>query len=204
MPQVFAMDPRKLAGYGIVALLLGILGVQYFVALPGAALDDRRSSCRALSPTPFNAALGKLPAPAPDFQAEDVTKQMAGLSAYRGKVVFLNFWQSFCEPCREEMPSMEELQRQIGSDEFVILAISSDEGWDPVRRFFPRGTAMTVLLDPPPEGETMGKIAKRYGTEKWPDTYLIDKQGRVRYYYVNRRDWDSQNAIACVRTLLEE
>lgn len=198
------IEPRKVAGYIIVALLLGILAVQYLFALQPAAEDDRLSACRVLSPMPFNRALGKLPAPAPDFQAEDHTGQMASLAAYRGKVVFLNFWQTACPPCREEMPSMESLEQTIGSDDFRVLALASDTTWDPVRRFFPKGTKMTVLLDPAPGDANLGKIAQRYGTEAWPDTYLIDKKGRVRYYYVNRRDWDSASAISCVQALLEE
>lgn len=199
------MEPRKLAGYGIVAILLGVLVVQYLFALPPSAQDDRFSSCRALNPMPFNAALGKLPAAAPAFQAEDHTGQMAALSAYRGKVVFLNFWQTACPPCKEEMPSMETLLREVGSEDFTMLALASDPTWEPIRRFFPRGTPMTVLLDPPAtEDDTMGKIARSFGTEKWPDTYLIDRQGRVRYYFVNRRSWDSANAVDCVRALLGE
>lgn len=205
MLTVFSLEPRKVVGYAIVALLLGILGIQYLMALPASAQDDRLSACRALSPTPFNSALGKLPAPAPNFNADDYTGKPASLAAYRGKVVFLNFWQTACPPCKEEMPSMEALDRQVDSEDFAILALASDTTWEPVREFFPRGTqGMTVLLDPAPEGENLGKIARSYGTERWPDSYLIDKSGRVRYYYVNRRDWDSANAVACVRTLLEE
>jgi peroxiredoxin len=203
-PRVIALEPRKIAGYAIVTGLVGLLVVQYLMALPSVAHDDRTAACRALSPMPFNPALGRLPAPAPAFQAEDHTGQKAGLAAYRGKVVFLNFWQTDCPPCREEMPSMEALARAIGDDDFVILAVSSDESWARVRSFFPQGTTMTVLLDPPAEGEVMGKIAQRYGTERWPDTYLIDREGNVRYYYVNRRRWDSDNAVACVNALLGE
>jgi peroxiredoxin len=201
---VIALEPRKVAGYVIVAILLGILVVQYLIALPSAAQDDRTAPCRALNPMPFNPALGRLPAVAPDFQADDHTGQPASLSAYRGKVVFLNFWQTDCPPCREEMPSMEALQKLVPDPDFVVLALSSDETWAPVRKFFPRGTTMTVLLDPPEEGQVMGKIARRYGTERWPDTYLIDREGNVRYYFVNRRRWDSENAVSCINALLGE
>ncbi len=99
---------------------------------------------------------------------------------------------------------MERLQGAISSDDFAILALSSDPTWEPVRRFFPSGTSMTVLLDPPAEGENLGKIARSFGTERWPDSYLIDREGRVRYYFVNRRDWDSPSALACVGALLRE
>ncbi len=99
---------------------------------------------------------------------------------------------------------MEALRKKIGRDDFVIVAVSSDTDWAPVRAFFPQGTGMTVLLDPPPEGQTMGKAQAAYGTERWPDSYLIDRQGIVRYYYVNRRQWDSDKAVACVNELLGE
>lgn len=201
---MIALEPRKIAGYAIVAILLSILTVQYLAALPSAAQDDRTAACRALNPMPFNPALGRLPAIAPDFQAEDHTGQMASLSAYRGKVVFLNFWQTDCPPCREEMPSMESLAKLVGDEDFVVLTVSSDATWEPIRKFFPQGTSLSVLLDPPEEGQVMGKIARRYGTERWPDTYIIDRKGMVRYYYVNRRRWDSDNAVACMSALLGE
>jgi peroxiredoxin len=201
---VFTLEPRKVAGYFIVATLLGILVVQYVRALPASVQDDRTASCRALNPMPFNPKLGKLPAKAPDFKAQDHTGQMASLAAYRGKVVFLNFWQTACPPCKDEMPAMEALERHIGREDFVVLALSSDPTWEPVRSFFPHGTEMTVLLDPPVEDENLGSIAKSYGTERWPDTYLIDREGNVRYYYVNKRRWDSENAVACINALLHE
>jgi len=149
---VFTLEPRKVAGYVIVATLLGILVVQYVRALPASVQDDRTASCRALNPMPFNPKLGKLPAKAPDFKAQDHTGQMASLAAYRGKVVFLNFWQTACPPCKDEMPAMEALERHIGREDFVVLALSSDPTWEPVRSFFPHGTEMTVLLDPPVSG----------------------------------------------------
>jgi peroxiredoxin len=201
---VSRIEPRKVAGYVIVAFLLGVLVIQYLVALPSAADDDRLSACRALSPTPFNHALGKLPATAPAFEAEDYTGKKATLAAYRGKVVFLNFWQTACAPCREEMPSMERLNQEMRGEDFVILALSSDPTWQTVRAFFPAGTQMTILLDPPAEAQSLGRIAQQYGTEHWPDSYLIDKQGRVRYYFVNRRSWDTANAMNCVSALLAE
>ena len=202
---MFTLEPRKVAGYSIVAILLGILVVQYVVALPASVQDDRTASCRALNPMPFNPKLGKLPALAPDFKAQDHTGQQTSLSAYRGKVVFLNFWQTTCPPCKEEMPAMEALEQHIGRDDFVVLALASDPTWGPVRSFFPHGTGMTVLLDPPADdSDVMGSVAKSFGTEKWPDTYLIDREGKVRYYYVNKRRWDSENAVACINALLGE
>jgi peroxiredoxin len=201
---VFAASPRQLAGYAIVAILVGILVVQYVLAVPSSADDDRTAACRALSPMPFNPAIGKLPAPAPTFEATDYTGQTTGIDAYRGKVVLLNFWQTTCPPCKEETPSMEALPGLVASPDFAVLALASETSFTPVRTFFPRGTSLTVLLDPPDDGHSAGRIARRYGTEKWPETYLIDRSGTVRYYFINSRRWDSANAVACVRALLAE
>jgi len=201
---VIAVPARKLAGYAIVGALLGVLVVQYLVALPSAAVDDRTSACRALNPMPFNPQIGKLPAAAPDFEAVDHTGQKTSLAAYRGKVVFVNFWQTTCPPCKEETPSMEALSRLVGSPDFEVLALASETSFDTVRRFFPQGTPLTVLLDPPDDQHSAGQIARRFGTEKWPETYLIDKHGVVRYYYINSRRWDSANAVECIRSLVAE
>ena len=204
MTEVIALEPRKIAGYAIVAILVGILVVQYVLAVGPSAQDDRGAACRALAPMPFNPAIGKLPAPAPDFEAVDYTGQPTNVKAYRGKVLFINFWQTTCPPCKEEAPSMEALAGLVGSPDFVMLALASETSFDPVRRFFPRGTAMTVLLDPPDDSHSAGKIARRYGTEKWPETYLVDRNGMVRYYFINSRKWDSANAVDCMRSLLAE
>jgi peroxiredoxin len=201
---VIAVPARKLAGYAIVAILFGILVVQYLLALAPAAEDDRTSACRALSPMPFNPQIGKLPAPAPDFEAVDFTGQRASLEAYRGKVVFLNFWQTTCPPCKEEAPSMEALAGQVDSPDFAMLALASESSFEPVRQFYKNGSKLTVLLDPPDAEHSAGQIARRFGTEKWPETYLIDKRGVVRYYYINSRRWDGANAVACVQSLLAE
>jgi len=201
---VIAVPARKLAGYAIVAILLGILVVQYLVALPAAAEDDRTSACRALGPMPFNPQIGKLPVVAPEFQAVDYTGKTTSLAAYRGKVVFLNFWQTACPPCREEAPSMEALAKLVGNPDFEELALASETSFDPIRKFYPQGSQLTILLDPPDDEHSAGKIARRFGTEKWPETYLIDKRGVVRYYYINSRRWDSANAVDCVRSLLAE
>jgi peroxiredoxin len=152
----------------------------------------------------FNPQIGKLPVAAPEFEATDYTGKATTLAAYRGKVVFLNFWQTACPPCKEESPSMEALATQVGSSDFAMLALASETSFDPVRQFYPGGSQLTILLDPPDDQHSAGKIARRFGTEKWPETYLIDKRGVVRYYYINSRRWDSANAVECVRSLVGE
>src|SRR5262249_7786131 len=118
------MEPRRIAGYAIVLILVGVLCVQYIRALEPAASEDRTGACRRLAPTLFNPKLGKLPASARTidelklgFSAQDYTGATVPLSAYRGRVVLVNFWQTNCAPCKVEMPSMESLLKQFRTDD---------------------------------------------------------------------------------------
>jgi thiol-disulfide isomerase/thioredoxin len=129
---------------------------------------------------------------------------MVPLSAYRGKVVFLNFWATWCKTCRIEMPSMDKLQRLLGTTDFVILAVASDENWQKIHDYFPKGTSMSVLLDPPDKPGNTAGIAESWGTTQLPETYLIDRDGNIRYYFVNTRDWADPKAINCVRAMIAE
>ncbi|MEO1334865.1 MAG: TlpA family protein disulfide reductase [Myxococcota bacterium] len=114
---------------------------------------------------------------------------------FRGKVVFLNFWATWCPPCVEEMPSMIRLQAKMASEpRFEMLTISTDEEWAPVRKFFDEGPPFDVLLD---KG---GKIAKDYGTTKFPETYII-VDGRLVGHIVGPRDWDTWYAETYLRSV---
>ncbi len=120
------------------------------------------------------------------------------LADYRGKVVFLNFWASFCAPCREEMPSMAVLARQLDPATFAMVAVSTDQDWGAVEKFFAGAhPPYDVLLD---AGGTSG-LARRYGTNKIPDTYLIDRDGHVRIKFENLRDWSDPNALHLLESL---
>ena len=114
---------------------------------------------------------------------------------FRDKVVFINFWATWCPPCVEEMPSMLRLRDKM-SDEprFQMLAISTDNEWAPVRKFFERPPGFDVLLD------QEGKLARQYGTEKFPETYVV-VDGRLVGYIIGPRDWDTWYAEAYLREL---
>ena len=185
-------------------ILVGVLCVQYLLALEPATSEDRTGACRRMAPTPFNPKLGKLPANPVAFSAPDYTGTKVPLTAYLGKVVLVNFWQTACAPCKVEMPSMEALQKAFSTDDFVVVTLASEESFDPVRAFFPTGTPLTVLLDPPEGDSVVGKISRSWGTEKWPESYLIDRKGKVRYYLVNSREWATPDATSCVRALVTE
>ena len=138
---------------------------------------------------------------APPFELPDTTDQPHKLADYRGKVVFLNFWASFCDPCREEMPSMEALVRQYQNQGMVMVAVSHDpekadmDGF--MAQFLPgERSAMTVLWDP------AAAVAKSYGTELIPETYIIDREGRIVARFVNAYDWTRPEVKQLIEALL--
>ena len=139
--------------------------------------------------------------PAPEFELLDRQGGRHSMSQYRGQVVFLNFWASFCEPCRKEMPSMESLVRQYRAQGMTMVAISHDEGWEDVDRFMNsflpgQRSAMTVLLD----SETA--TASQFGTELLPETYIIDRDGTVVARFVGERDWTRPEVKQIIEGLL--
>ena len=139
--------------------------------------------------------------PAPDLELPDRQGQVHHLSDYRGQVVFLNFWASFCEPCRREMPSMESLVRQYENRGLTMVAVSVDDGWEDVDRFMAsflpgERSAMTVLLD-----ETESTMHS-YGTELLPETYIIDRNGRIVARFVGDYDWGKPEIRQIIEGLL--
>jgi len=93
------------------------------------------------------------------------------------------------------VPSLEDLARKLDGTDLRLLAVSVDDDWGAIRRFFPKGSSIGVLLD------TSHDIPKKFGTDKYPETFLIDAAGRVRYYFINKRDWSRPEAVACLESL---
>jgi peroxiredoxin len=187
-----ALKSRRLWAGLAVALGVGLVGVQFLGAAADTAAATRGNACRALTPDPVPAALQNREAP--DFELPDATGKKWSLRSLRGRPVLLNFWATWCPPCVDEVPSIEDLARSVGSDA-VVLAVSLDEDWDALKRFFPRGTPLPVLLDLSKE------VPKKYGTEKYPETYLIDSKGQVRHYFINTRKWNQPEAAQCLESL---
>lgn len=178
----------------LFVVLIGGLAWSAIKHVPDELVRLRKQACLPLEPAP-----GLTVGMATDFTLKDYQGRSVSLSQMRGKVVFLNFWATWCPPCVEEMPSLEALAKAFaGREDFVLLGVSEDKGFDEIRRFFAQGTALTVLLDED------WRVAHEWGTEKLPETFLIDKQGRVRHYIVNKRDWAGPKAAACIESLLEE
>ncbi|TPW02988.1 MAG: resA [bacterium] len=124
---------------------------------------------------------------APDFELPGLDEKPVRLSDYRGKVVFLNFWATWCKPCREEMPSMEVLYKNFEKDGLVILAVSIDR--------------VTTKKDIPPF--VKGMTDKRYKLMGVPETYIIDQDGVLREKVIGPRDWTVLDNLKVLTGLLK-
>ena len=126
---------------------------------------------------------------APDFTLTDLGGRPVSLSDYRGKVVLLNFWGTFCGPCRTEMPSLNNLDRDVKDRGFVVLAVSIDRSDKPVRSFIESvHSPFPLLLD------TDKKVYyEKFATFALPLTYLINKRGMIVERYFGRQEWDSRD-----------
>jgi peroxiredoxin len=187
------VNARRIAGGGVTAAAIAVVAVQFFAATGDGLARTREAACSALHPDPIPPSLQNVDAP--EFQLPDATGKMISLSSQRGHPVLVNFWATWCPPCTEEMPSMETLAAGIEGSDIRTLAVSVDEGWDEVKRFFARGTRLGVLLDPTRE------VPKKYTTTQFPETFFIDARGRVRHYFINKRDWSRPEVIACLESL---
>jgi thiol-disulfide isomerase/thioredoxin len=115
------------------------------------------------------------------------------LAALKGKTVLVNFWATWCPPCREEMPSLTRLSQTFDPQTFEVLTVSVDDGWQPVERFLGKPVPFRVALD---EGAV---VSRKWGTSKFPESYLVDRDGKVRLKFVGPRNWMDPN----VATVLE-
>jgi peroxiredoxin len=128
---------------------------------------------------------------APDFALKDLEGKEVRLSDYQGKVVLLNFWATWCPPCREEMPSMESLYRAMEGRPFEMLAVSVDESAEHVQGFRDHfGYTFPILLD----GDQ--RAASQYQTTGFPETFLIGPDGTIRKKYVGPFDWEARERVA--------
>ena len=154
------------------------------------------SSSRSPGEWVKSVAVGDL---APDFELEDTKGNKVSLSDLRGKVVMVNFWATWCPPCIEEMPSMERLNEVLAGEDFVMLAINTEENGRSVVPAFLEKTAYTfpVLYD------DKGVVQKRYGVFKFPESFIIHKDGTVAEKIIGPLDWSSLKTITYFKDLIK-
>lgn len=134
---------------------------------------------------------------APDVSLKTLDGKTVSLSEYRGKVVVLNFWATWCPPCRAEMPSMDRLNKAMLGLDFVMLAVNVEEdGAQVVGEFLQRNPhSFSVLLD------SEAKAQYAYGVFRFPETFIINKDGVILNHILGAREWDEATTVDYLKFL---
>jgi len=128
-------------------------------------------------------------AAAKEFTVQDSDHQVS-LNQFRGQIVVLNFWATWCPPCVEELPSLMDMQNRLRSRGVVVVGVSIDVDGDAYHRFIKQRNVNFITVRDPEQ-----KVAGMYGTSGWPETYIIDRQGVVRRKVVGPMNWDSPEVM---------
>jgi peroxiredoxin len=132
-----------------------------------------------------------------EIHLKDIFGNTVSLSAFRGKIVFLNFWATWCPTCVVEMPSMEKLHRRFKNQDFVMIAVNMQESETQVKSFFEKlQLSFTALLD------SSGEVAAGLAVNALPTTYFLDKEGRIMGVALGPREWDNQASIELFKFLI--
>jgi peroxiredoxin len=126
---------------------------------------------------------------AKEFTVRDSDHEVS-LNQFRGQVVVLNFWATWCPPCTQELPSMMDMQNQLRSRGVVVLGVSIDVDDDAYHRFLKQRSVNFVTVRDPEQ-----KVAGMYGTSGWPESYIIDRQGVLRRKVVGPINWESPDVL---------
>lgn len=127
--------------------------------------------------------------PAKEFTVQDSDRAVS-LNQFRGQVVVLNFWATWCPPCIEETPSLVNMQDRLRGRGVTVLGVSIDVDGDAYHRFLKqKGINFMTVRDPEQ------RVATMYGTSGWPETYVIDRQGVLRRKFVGAVDWNSPEVV---------
>ena len=242
------IDPRMLLAGGAVALVGVAVLATFLWMVPSAAAREIDAACKGMRPNALNPEMCPgghapdggpcaLPMPAPDFTALDHAGKPVHLADFRGKVVLLDFWASWCETCKFEKPQLAGAARDLTSDKFTVLTLAGNHAWNEVllglvdalapskdlppsvqqypdvpmdkalaiyQRQLPSGVPFNVFLDQPVGDNTFGAVGAAWGITGVPESAIIDRAGRIRYYFVGKRDWQSSVAETCLRSVIDE
>lgn len=134
---------------------------------------------------------------APPFELAALDGGTISLGTQRGRVVFLNFWATWCKPCEDEMPAMERLYQELSGDRFEMIAVAVGDQAEDVRAFRDRlGLSFPIVLDPNRE------LAERYQSFRFPETYWIDSEGVLLARFIGPREWDAATYVDRLRGAL--
>ncbi len=186
--------PRRLRA----ALALGGLAVLVASGIGVYMATGERAASPGTAPQK-GVGWSETPQPVPDFRFVDGNGTPRALSNFRGKVVLLNVWATWCAPCRKEMPALDRLQQMLGGADFEVLALSIDVGGTAaVRRFYEEMGIRALAIYVDPTTEATGKL-RSLGI---PTTLLLDREGRERWRKTGPAEWDSPEIIESLRAKL--
>lgn len=178
-----------------------ILSIKYFsiffipIILINIAFFPSASYSQPPSPFSVDKIVGQK---APDFTLKDLDGNKVSLSNFRGKVVLLNFWASWCPPCRAEMPAMNKLNEQLKKRGFVILAVSTDRSVFDVKEYLSKNPVnFPVLID-----QNLNVSRNLYKVFMMPTTFLIDRKGFIVRKYFGEQDWLDPDMIKEIEEVL--
>ena len=159
------------------------------LALCGLLLGAGAAHCGELKPWTGGAT--------PTLSLQDPQGKTHDLAAYRGKVVLVNFWATWCVPCREEMPSMQALRAQLAHKPFEVLAVNMMESEEKIAAF-----GESELIDLPVLMDRDGAAARRWNVRMLPASFVIDRRGAIRYQLVGEANWTAANIRSPIERLI--
>ena len=176
---------------GLLVVLALASGAVYFTM--GGKEDSRENPAGERKEAPNEGY------PAPEFSLYDLSGSQVGLSDFRGKVVLVNFWATWCAPCRREIPSMERLYRMRRDEGFEIVAVNTERiSASKVASFVEKyGMSFPILLNP------QGDVGSRYRVRAIPTSFLLDKNGVISWKIVGGREWESSYVLNRIDRLLK-
>ena len=134
----------------------------------------------------------------PALAAADPGGKSYDLSSYKGQVVLLNFWATWCAPCRKEMPSMQRLKDKLGN-RLVVLAVSMGDHEADIKAFLQKvPVKFPILLDPD------SKLAMQWNVQGLPTSFVIDPSGKIRYHLLGETEWDSAKTVNLISGLINK
>lgn len=190
------------AGHGSVRLraALALLSLVLLASAIGLYLSFSQGSGEHTASTPVRPQVGvgwaSTPQAVADLRFQDADGKARSLSDFRGKIVLLNLWATWCAPCRKEMPALDRLQQTLGGPDFQVVALSIDSGGAAVvRQFYDEIgiRALGIYVDP-----TMEATNKLHALGV-PTTLLLDRQGRERWRKTGPAEWDSPEIVESLR-----
>ena len=145
------------------------------------------------------AAAGDFAGPAPAFTLTTLEGQPSGLSAYKGQVVMVNFWATWCGPCQQEMPLLDQMYKKYKGGGFTLIGVNVDKEAPAVKALLTRKpVSFPVLLDP------ANSVSKAYHVDEMPSSVIIDRKGVIRYVHRGYKPGDENDYQDRIRQLIRE